>query len=121
MNASNIGTINSATMAEPIITNVFVNTNGEKSFFSCPSKKRIGAKEMSVTKMEKKTALPTVRDERSIILMRSSSLSSFVFPILSFSIIRLFLKLLSPILCKRFRSLQFRHLPNHQLQGNSTQ
>ena len=77
----------------------------------------MGAKEISVTKMEKKTARPTVRDERSIILIRSSSVNSFVFPIRCFAIIRQFLIPLLPILCKHFRSLQFQHLPNRQWQG----
>lgn len=47
----------------------------------------MGANEMSVTRMEKNTARPTVREERSMILTRSSSLISFVFPILAFSIL----------------------------------
>lgn len=97
---SNMGTMKRATMAEPIMVNVFVQTKGANNFFSCPSKNKMGANEMSVTRMEKYTARPTVRDERSIIVIRSSSLSSFVLPTLCFSIIRLFLKLRSPNFCK---------------------
>jgi hypothetical protein len=83
---NNMGTMRSATIAEPIIVNVFVRTSGEKSFCSCPVRNRIGKNEMRVTRIEKNTALPIVRDDFSMMLIRCSSDSSLVFPIRSFSI-----------------------------------
>ena len=79
-----MGTMKRATMAEPIMVNVFVQTKGANNFFSCPSKNKMGANEMSVTRMEKYTARPTVRDERSIIVIRSSSLSSLYYLLFAF-------------------------------------
>ena len=70
----NTGTTTTATNIEPIIANVFVHTNGENNFFSCPSRNRMGLKETSVIKIELTTALAINFDELSILC----SLSCFV-------------------------------------------
>ena len=67
-----------ARMAAPISEKVLVRTSGEKSFFSWPVRKRIGAKEMIMMMTEKKTERPTVRDESSIIATLSASGISLV-------------------------------------------
>ena len=117
-----IGTTVNATIAEPIMQNVFVRTRGENNFFSCPVNKRIGAKEIRVMSIEKKTARPTVREEFSIIPILSSSESSLLFPMRVFSMFNIpsYLRqceaLYLSIACKYFRPLLYLHPPNRLLQ-----
>src|SRR5215203_379020 len=64
----NTGTTKTATNAEPIIANVFVHTNGEKSLCSWPVKNRIGLKDTSVTSIELTTAFAIIFEDSSILL-----------------------------------------------------
>ena len=92
---NNTGTRNIATKAEPIMAKVFVQTKGANSLCSCPSKNKIGLKDISVMSIELKTAFPTNLEDASILF----SLSSFV--IITF-ILRLLISLrFQPLLCLR--------------------
>jgi hypothetical protein len=58
--------------------------SGVNSFFSWPVRNSTGANDIKVTRIEKNTARPMVRDEAWMMRSLSSSLNSLVFLMISF-------------------------------------